>query len=150
MQATISALPDGTSLCLVMSSRESHDETQAASARREAALSLELQGRDRFVAMLAHELRTPLTPALLGVQSLEEDERFAEARPALTMIRRNIELQARLLETLFDFTRLEQGRSSPCCQSVDVHAAIRSAVAICQSELGAQEIQLSLDFWAVR
>ncbi len=104
--------------------------------------------RNRFVAMLSHELRTPLTPALLGIDALQEDSRFDEAKPMLEMIRRNIELESRLLEEMSVFSQIAQGKLRLRLESVDAHAAVRNVLEICQSDLAARQIDVRLDFRA--
>ena len=100
--------------------------------------------KDRFLAMLSHELRTPLTPILLGVQDLQEDERFIGARPTLAMIRRNVEVQSRLLEELADFTSVGEHKVRLRLEALDVHEAIRFVLEICRSELSAARIKAHL------
>jgi signal transduction histidine kinase len=98
--------------------------------------------------MLAHELRTPLGPVLLGLGELREDERFLEARPTLAMIQRNVELQARLLEELFDFTTLGQQKLRLRPNLVDVHEAVRQVLEICAGQMKAARIKIRLQFGA--
>jgi len=104
--------------------------------------------KDRFLAMLAHELRTPLVPALLGLEELQQDERFAKAEVTLTMIRRNLETEARLVAELFDFTSVGQRKIRLQSQSLDAHEAIRLALETCRPEITAAEIQVLLDLRA--
>jgi two-component system CheB/CheR fusion protein len=68
--------------------------------------------KDRFLAVLSHELRTPLTPALIAVSSLVESRVAPSILPTLEMIRRNIELEARLIDDLLDLSRIVRGRLS--------------------------------------
>ncbi len=100
--------------------------------------------KDRFLAMLSHELRTPLTPIQLGVDELQEDDRFVEARPTLAMIRRNVEVQSRLLEELADFTSVGEHKVRLRLEALDVHEAIRFVLEICRSELTAARIKAHL------
>jgi len=65
------------------------------------------------------------------------------------MIRRNIEIQARLLEALLDFNHIIHGKLQIKLESVDAHAAVQHALAICQSEIAARQIAVSLDLRAV-
>ena len=97
--------------------------------------------KDRFLAMLSHELRTPLNPIHLGVTELQEDERFVEARPTLAMIRRNVEVQSRLIEELSDFTSVGEHKVRLRLEALDVHEAIRFVLEICRSELSAARIE---------
>jgi len=113
--------------------------------RRETAGPQSQLAKDRFLAMLAHELRTPLTPALLGVQELETDERFAAAGPVLAMIRRNIKLEFRLLEELFDFTAVGQNKLRLRSELIDTHEAIRLVLEICRSDIASAQVSVVID-----
>lgn len=69
--------------------------------------------KDRFMATLSHELRTPLTPVLAVLSRLERagpDSLPAAIRNGLAMIRRNVELEARLIDDLLDVTRISQSK----------------------------------------
>lgn len=100
--------------------------------------------KDRFLAVLSHELRAPLMPIQLGVEGLQEDERFVEARPTLSIIRRNVDVQSRLLEELSDFTSVGEHKVRLRLEALDVHEAIRSVLEICRSELSAARIKAHL------
>lgn len=102
--------------------------------------------KDRFLSMLSHELRTPLSPVLMGVDELLADDRFAEARPVLDMIKRNVDLQARLLDELMEFTLVGQHKVRLRHEPLDLHAHIGYVVETCQSELTAAQITVLLDF----
>ena len=105
--------------------------------------------KDRFLAMLSHELRTPLTPVLTSVLALESDENISsEARDSLQMIRRNVELEARLIDDLLDLTKISKGKVQLCLQHVDAHLLFRSALDICQSEIGNKHLKLETDLAA--
>jgi CheY-like chemotaxis protein len=74
-----------------------------------------VDAKDRFFAALSHELRTPLAPVMLTLSAMQGasdlPERFA---PMLERIRRNLELEVRLIDDL-----LSKGTSSAVAQSVD-------------------------------
>ena len=93
------------------------------------------QAKDRFLAVLSHELRTPLTPTLIAVSSMLESKPDPALLPALEMIRRNIELEARLIDDLLDLSRIVRGRLRLDPEVVDVHQVIRRAVEICRDEV---------------
>jgi PAS domain S-box-containing protein len=116
--------------------------------RREAELVEQSLSKDRFLAMLSHELRIPLSPISLGVEELREDERFIEAWPTLTMIRRNVDLQSRLLEELFDFTKVDQHKVRMRLEEIDAHEAVGFVLEICKAEIAAAEIHVLLDLAA--
>lgn len=150
IEATLGKLRDGSTEGLVFSLRPMRTSfgpgTEAA--RDEQVSAPPSLGKDRFIAVLAHELRTPLSPALLGLEDLQEDERFTEARPVLTMIRRNIELQSRMLEELTDFTMVGQKKMRVHLEPIDAHESARFVLEICQSEIAAKAVEVLLDLRA--
>lgn len=80
----------------------------SARAQAEAAS----QTKDRFMATLSHELRTPLTPVLAVLSRLEKRPQPlpSDVGQGLATIRRNVELEARLIDDLLDLTRISQGK----------------------------------------
>jgi two-component system, chemotaxis family, CheB/CheR fusion protein len=108
-----------------------------------------LRARDRFLAVLSHELRAPLTPVLIAAsQQLEEDGQPAETRRLNELIRRNVELEARLIDNLLDLTMIGQGKLELDINTVNCHALIRNVVEICQSEINGKQLQLALELRA--
>ena len=150
VEATLGKLRDGASPSVVFSLRQiSHASREGIEFdRRETENALASLPKDRFLAMLAHELRTPLMPVLLGISEMQEDGRFGEAGPILAMMRRNIELQARLLEELMDFTTVGQHKVRLRPEPIDVHEAVRFVLEICRSEIAAARMEVNLDFQA--
>jgi PAS domain S-box-containing protein len=92
------------------------------------------RAKDRFLAVLSHELRTPLTPVLIAVTSLLESKPEAPLLQTLEMIRRNIELEARLIDDLLDLSRIARGRLRLELEVVDIHKLIRRAMEVCRDE----------------
>ena len=104
--------------------------------------------KDQFLAVLSHELRTPLTPVLSTVQAIESDPDLPTGyRQSMEMIRRNVELEARLIDDLLDLTRVAKGKLELHPQAIDAHAGLRSALEICYDELRGkrQELVLQLE-----
>jgi len=104
------------------------------------------RAKDQFLAILSHELRTPLTPALAAACSLEsaEDIDHTELRTSLALIRRNIELEARLVDDLLDITRINKGKLEVHLTPTDLHATIRHAAEMCDTIGRAKHSHLSL------
>jgi signal transduction histidine kinase/ActR/RegA family two-component response regulator len=119
-------------------------------AEREARAEAERASgaKDEFLAALSHELRTPLTPVLLTVSLMEASANLpSNLREDLASIRRNVELESRLISDLLDLTRISKGKLQLEERDVDLHLVIRSAADICQREASAK---LTLDLAAAR
>jgi PAS domain S-box-containing protein len=129
------SLGSGRSLCSfivedVTDRKRTEEDLRVAKELAEAGS----RAKDRFLAVLSHELRTPLTPVLIAVTSLLESKPEAALVATLEMIRRNIELEARLIDDLLDLSRIARGRLRLDFEVVDVHQAIRRAMEICRDE----------------
>ncbi|MBV9658541.1 MAG: response regulator [Verrucomicrobia bacterium] len=130
-------------LCLV------EDRTAEVTMRQE--LIDANTAKDQFFAQLSHELRTPLSPVVTMVAELErlaDGEAPADARRALEVIRRNVELEARLIDDLLDITRIRSGKLQLNRQVVCVHRVIELAVEITREELAAKQLRLDLQLEA--
>jgi PAS domain S-box-containing protein len=118
---------------------------QKARAEAEAAN----RRKDQFLAVLSHELRTPLTPVLarLGLMKREPDL-SPSMRSGMEMIRRNVELEARLIDDLLDTTRLARGQMKLQAETIDAHMQIMAALEIYESEIPARKQTVALDLKA--
>jgi len=150
VEATLGKLREAEPACVVFSLRPiGHPSREGVEfEKREEETVQQALAKDRFLAMLAHELRTPLMPVMLCIGELQEDERFAEARPVLAMMKRNIELQARLLEELTDFTTVGQHKMRLRPEAIDVHEAVRFVLEICRAEIDAARMEVKLNLRA--
>jgi signal transduction histidine kinase/DNA-binding response OmpR family regulator len=107
------------------------------------------RAKDSFLAMLSHELRTPLTPVLTSVLALEQAEGLPEEfRASLQMIRRNVQLEARLIDDLLDLTRISKGKVQLNLEEVDAHLLLQSALEICQADIEKKKLALITEFAA--
>jgi signal transduction histidine kinase/HAMP domain-containing protein/ActR/RegA family two-component response regulator len=105
--------------------------------------------KDQFLAMLSHELRTPLTPVLASTLSLEQEKTSSEEmQEALQIIRRNVELEARLIDDLLDLTRISKGKVQLNFEIVDAHTLLRNALEICHADIEQKHLDLQLDLAA--
>jgi len=134
----------------------SHDVTQQKSAefemqRAKEAAEAASAAKDHFLAVLSHELRTPLTPVLARVTLMQRRDSLPdELRPAMEMIRRNIELEARLIDDLLDLTRIAAGKLQLRFESVDAHELLQSAIDIYRADADAKALKLTTDLAAQR
>jgi HAMP domain-containing protein/signal transduction histidine kinase/CheY-like chemotaxis protein len=105
--------------------------------------------KDQFLAMLSHELRTPLTPVLASALALEsEPELPTDIHESLQMIRRNVELEARLIDDLLDLTRIDRGKVQLNSEIVDAHTLLQNTLEICQPEIDRKRLRCSLNLGA--
>ncbi|HEX2750764.1 MAG TPA: response regulator [Verrucomicrobiales bacterium] len=119
---------------------------EAARAEAEAAN----RAKDRFLAMLSHELRTPLSPVLHAVALLEEEETPPAVQELVATIRRNVQLEARLIDDLLDLARIRSGKLQLHLENADVHDLLRRAAQICEPDIRKQNLELLLDLKATR
>src|SRR5205807_5494169 len=105
--------------------------------------------KDQFLAMLSHELRTPLTPVLASAVALENEPGLSEnVHESLQMIRRNVELEARLIDDLLDLTRIDKGKIQLSFEVVNAHVLLQNALEICQAEIDRKHLTPRLDLAA--
>jgi two-component system CheB/CheR fusion protein len=107
------------------------------------------RAKDRFLAVLSHELRTPLSPVVLSITAMEADPALPEAfREEVSMIRRNVELEARLIDDLLDLSRVINGKLRLQRKPTSVHDLLRHVFQICAADLATKGLRLSADFCA--
>jgi len=118
------------------------DRKRAEEALRLATVEIERASRakDDFLAALSHELRTPLTPVLMTAAALADDPALPpDVREQLEMMRRNIELEARLIDDLLDLTRISRGKLQIARVTADIHDLLEQTAEILRSDgLGKQ------------
>ncbi len=130
----------GVSLNITEPKRAQHALEKAT----EAAISANL-AKNQFLAVLSHELRTPLTPVLAGVCEMLYDPTLSESHGAtLRMVRRNVELEARLIDDLLDITRIVQGKLRLEAQTVDAHELLGQTLDICMNDIRTKEITFEM------
>lgn len=115
----------------------------------EAKFKAASHAKDEFLAALSHELRTPLNPVLLLASHAVRDPALPQAvRANFDTIRKNVELEARLIDDLLDLTRITQGvlRLEP--RAIDAHAIVRDALAIVRPEAEEKGLAISLELGA--
>src|SRR5437763_2329731 len=127
------------------------ERKQAEDALKKAKQDAEEANRakDQFLAMLSHELRTPLTPVLMTIASLQRNHEIPDnVRHDLELLRRNVELEALLIDDLLDLTRIAHGKLELRNDAIDVHAALTNALGVSASDLNEKQINVQQDFAA--
>jgi signal transduction histidine kinase len=131
--------------------RESLIREQAIAEHARVEAERASEAKDRFLAMLSHELRTPLTPVLASVFMLEREDNVPKVmHESLQLIRRNVELEARLIDDLLDLTRISKGKVQLSFEIVDAHTLLRNALEICQFEIEQKKLELRSEFAATK
>ena len=122
---------------------------------RDVTLRQELIGanaaKDQFLALLSHELRNPLSPVIAMTGELEASAPDSpEIRQALEVIRRNVELEARLIDDLLDVTRISKGKLQLSLEVVCVHEVLQRAYEICREDIAEKGIEAQFQLHAER
>src|SRR5262249_7672286 len=90
-----------------------------------------------------------LTPVLASALALESQPALpAEIHAALQMIRRNVELEARLIDDLLDLTRIDRGKVQLNFEVVNAHTLLQNALDICHAEIDRKQLIHSLHLGA--
>jgi two-component system CheB/CheR fusion protein len=135
----------GSQIGLYIQRKRTEEELRYQKEAAEAAS----QAKDRFLATLSHELRTPLTPVLMWACATSQLENLEpDFKEGLQMVCRNIEMEARLIEDLLDLTRIERGKLQLKFQPCSADTILRHALEIVGSQIGAKNLQVSLDLAA--
>ncbi len=145
--------PNGTVRGVVLIFRDFSEHKAAENKLIDTNKALEAanHAKDQFLAALSHELRTPLTPVLATLTTWEASDELPKSFLAdIQMLRRNVELEARLIDDLLDLNRIVKGKLSLNLELVDAHELVNSVVAMFQSEINAKQLNVSIGLNATR
>jgi len=141
----------GRTLRLIGVSRDRTAEHEAAVERerllqsaRQARDEAERQSRlkDEFLATLSHELRTPMNAILGWLAILDTGKPIRDVYSALSVIRRNAEIQAKLIDDLLDMNRLVSGTAHLEIASIDIAVLAQGTLQALQPAADAKGVQL--------
>jgi signal transduction histidine kinase len=117
------------------------DKTRDVTLRQE--LIAANAAKDQFLALLSHELRSPLSPVIAMVGELEAEVPDSQpVREALEVVRRNVELEARLIDDLLDVTRISKGKLQLSFETICIHQTLQRAYEICRKEIEAKNLEV--------
>ena len=121
-----------------------HERERLLKSEREARDESERQSRlkDEFLATLSHELRTPMNAILGWLSILESGKPIREIHSALAVVRRNADLQAKLIDDLLDMSRFLSGNVRLEVGAVDIGALLQTTMQGLQPAADAKRIQL--------
>jgi DNA-binding response OmpR family regulator len=118
-----------------------------AAERARAAAEDASRAKDHFLAILSHELRTPLTPVLAAVSLLQRDSMLPDrTRERLELIRRNVELQSRLIDDLLDLTRIVRGKVELDKRRIELCTILERAAEVCRPDIDARRLHFGIDY----
>src|SRR5262249_24517519 len=105
--------------------RALHEKERQARRQAEEAN----RSKDEFLAMLSHELRTPLSSILGWVTILKSKEMSPDrATHAVEVIERNAKVEAQLVESLLDLSRISSGKLKVSMEPLDLSSVVLAAV----------------------
>ncbi len=110
-----------------------------------AELGRASRAKDDFLATLSHELRTPLNPVLLLASEAARDASLApEVRESFEVIRKNVELEARLIDDLLDLTSIVRGKLVVRKEVRELDVILADAVAAVRTEFELRGVMLEV------
>lgn len=140
--------PAGRAVAVAGTTRIVTERKRVEAALQEAKDAAEAASRskDHFLAVLSHELRTPLTPVLMTASVLEMDPKLPpDLRADMAMIRRNVELETKLIDDLLDLSRITAGKLSLRLQAINLNEAVRHVVDTCRQQIIEKGVELRID-----
>jgi PAS domain S-box-containing protein len=100
--------------------------------------------KDEFLATMSHELRTPLTSILGWARLLDANQLSEKDRErAVSVIQRNAQAQAKLIEDLLDVSRIITGKLRIEFQPVAFAALTESVVNSLRPAIDAKQLELT-------
>ncbi len=107
--------------------------------------------KDEFLAMLAHELRNPLAPLRNLAAALKSPASAEQKDQAVDMLEHQVRNMARLIDDLFDASRVKLAQIALRRERIDVRAVVRHVAQQQASSLEArrQTLQVTLPDTAV-
>jgi len=114
---------------LVFRDFSAHKETERNLIRAKEEVENASKAKDMFLATLSHELRTPLSPVLAMLSTWEKQPNPPDQwQEDVQMLRRNVELEARIIDDLLDLTRIIRGSLSLNYETVNLHQLVEATV----------------------
>jgi PAS domain S-box-containing protein len=122
--------------------KQAEDALKLAREHAEAAN----RTKDRFLAVLSHELRTPLTPVMMSITAMDMNPDLPpEVRNDIAMIRRNMELEAKLIDDLLDLSRVTSGKLRLNMEAVELNSTMHHVCETCRPFILEKGIHLHTD-----
>jgi signal transduction histidine kinase/CheY-like chemotaxis protein len=137
-------------LCHVVAMAWERFAAEDAMVQAKEAAERANRAKDEFLAALSHELRTPLNPVLLLSSEMQQRGDLApELQADIATIRRNVELEARLIDDLLDLTRITRGKLSLNLQPVSARRVLGEALEVVRGDFETKGVELESVFTAL-
>ena len=135
---------DGRATAAVVTARDVTDRRRSEGALEQANVA-----KDQFLSVLSHELRNLVAPVLMAAAALQADPSVPQSvKTDLRMIRRNVQMQVRLIDDLLDLTGISRGKLDLRKEPVRVHELLQQSIEICGPDLRDKNIELRTEFLA--
>jgi PAS domain S-box-containing protein len=147
---TISPIKDNTGR-IIGASKVARDITERKRAEEQLLEAKRISeaashAKDKFLAALSHELRTPLTPVLMAVAAMDMNSDLPpELLGDMAMIRRNVELEAKLIDDLLDLSLALSGKLRLNLETVELNEVVHHVCEICRQFILEKGINLHCD-----
>jgi two-component system CheB/CheR fusion protein len=110
--------------------------------RAEERIRQDVVRRDRFLAMLSHELRNPLGAVVTATALLKPMGHDERTKKLLTIVDRQSQQMARLLDDLLEVSRVTQNKIELRTRTIDLCTVARDAVDAMRSAIGDRGLEL--------
>ncbi len=135
-----------TGVTLDISTRKQAEQQRAALLESERAARAVAERasfmKDEFLATLSHELRTPLTAIQGWCEILRLNRSEEDLTQGLEVIRRNSQVQTKIIEDLLDMSRIISGKIRLDIQHLELPAIVTAALETVRPAADAKGIQL--------
>ncbi len=112
--------------------------------RAEERIHQDVVRRDRFLAMLSHELRNPLGAVVTATALLKAGSEDAERnKKLLTIVDRQSQQMARLLDDLLEVSRVTQNKIELRSRTIDLCAVAKDAAESVRSAMSERGLELT-------
>jgi PAS domain S-box-containing protein len=121
--------PDGVFVISAVTDITERKRAAEAESRARRAAEEANRAKDEFLAMLSHELRNPLNSILNWAVILRTGQMPLErVSHALEVIERNARVEAQLVESLLDLSRIAAGKLKLDTEQVDLSSVVQTVV----------------------
>jgi PAS domain S-box-containing protein len=143
----VTAVIDVTERKRLEQERRSAEEARDKLTRDREIARARADAKDHFLATLSHELRTPLTPIVATMSNQQLMSMAPEPLlAALQTVRRNLDLEVRLIDDLLDVTRISRNRLVLATERVNLHEVLQDVMHMLDFEIQSHGLEMTAAF----